>query len=59
MSAQQDKQYMCVCGGTKFEIFTGSIKCSDCGEAFNYYHGFLNDPKTFNNRRQSLKVKKP
>jgi hypothetical protein len=50
-------QYVCLCGGIKFEIYPGWIKCTDCGVKFNYYHGFLHEPKIFNGRRESYRIK--
>jgi hypothetical protein len=57
MVQQVDMQYVCQCGETAFEIFPGWIKCKACGAKFNYYHGFLHDPKIFNGRRESYRIK--
>jgi hypothetical protein len=50
------EQYVCLCGGVQFEIFPGYIKC-ECGHKFNYYHGFLHDPKVFNGRKETYMQK--
>jgi len=53
----EELQYICLCGNKEFEIFANFLKCSKCGQAYNYYSGYLNEPKVFNGRRESLKKK--
>ncbi len=49
--------YVCSCGSTYFIISHTHIECSKCGIQYNYYHGYLLEPRQFNGRRESLKVK--
>lgn len=53
----EEIQYVCLCGNVDFEIFHPYLKCSKCGQKYNYYSGYLTEPKVFNGRRESLKRK--
>lgn len=57
MPKLEEKQYVCLCGGREFQIFKLYLECSQCGQRYNYYHGFLLDPTDYNGRRESLKRK--
>lgn len=54
----EQEQYVCLCGEKDFQIRETYLECSKCGQKYNYYHGFLPEPRTFNGRRDSLKKKK-
>ena len=57
MPKLEEEQYICLCGWREFMIFPTYLECSKCGIKYNYYHGFLQEPKVFNGRRESLKKK--
>lgn len=50
----ENEQYVCICGNTQFGIFHTYLECSKCGNKYNYYSGYLYEPKVFNGRRTSL-----
>jgi hypothetical protein len=57
MPKLEEEQYVCLCGSREFMIFPTYLECSKCRVRYNYYHGFLQEPKVFNGRRESLKKK--
>jgi len=54
---KENEQYVCICGGTEFEIFATHIKCSKCGQGYFYYQGYLVVPSVWNGRKESYKRK--
>jgi hypothetical protein len=54
----EELQYVCLCGNKGFMIFQGGLECTQCGNVYNYYSGFLLTPRDFNGRRESLRKKR-
>lgn len=54
----EEDVYKCLCGSRGFEIYSNRLKCIECGKEYNYYHGFLHEPKVFNGRKEAFLRKK-